>query len=226
MSLTRTSAVKSNPCKEDASQAEAGKRHVRPRRSAEETRRHILITAEALFRERGFAAVSIADIATAMDMSPANVFKHFHSKNALVDAIFMQQIRLLEQKIHTLDDSHPPLERLRHLARALMENHRGDLNDNPYLFEMILLTVKKELACGVVYRDIMVAHVATIIREGVKTGDYHADDAVHAASTVLDALKGVLHPLMIAHEDIEELNARCEALVVLIDAALRYKLAK
>jgi len=59
----------------------------RPRRSAEETRRDILAKAEELFRERGFNAVAIADIAAALGMSPANVFKNFNSKNALVDAI-------------------------------------------------------------------------------------------------------------------------------------------
>lgn len=219
--MTRPSVIRSNPSK-----PEAAKRHGRPRRSAEETRRDILSTAERLFRERGFGAVSIADIAAALDMSPANVFKHFHSRNALVDAIFLQQIRLFEQKIHLLDDSHPPLERLLHLARMLMENHRGDLNDNPYLFEMVLLTVKKELACGEVYRDIMVRHVAAIIEDGVKTGDYHVDDVNQSASIALEALKGVLHPLMIAHENVAELNARCEALVLLIDRGMRYRLAK
>lgn len=219
--MTRTSVVSSHPSK-----AEAGKRQARSRRSAEETRRDILAKAEALFRERGFGAVSIADIAAALDMSPANVFKHFHSRNALVDAIFLQQIRLLEQKIHSLDDSHPPLERLRHLARTLMENHRGDLNDNPYLFEMVLLTVKKELSCGEVYKEIMLTHIATIIGDGVKSGDYHVDDVTRAAQTALDALVGVLHPVLIAHESVEGLSERCEALVALIDAALRYQLAK
>ena len=59
----------------------------RPRRKAEETREDILSMAELLFRQRGFVAVSIADIAAALGMSPANVFKHFRSKAALVDAI-------------------------------------------------------------------------------------------------------------------------------------------
>ena len=59
----------------------------RPRRKAEETRADILSMAEMLFRQRGYVAVSIADIATALGMSPANIFKHFHSKTALVDAI-------------------------------------------------------------------------------------------------------------------------------------------
>lgn len=204
----------------------AERRSVRARRSAEETRRDILTTTERLFRDRGFGAVSIADIASALGMSPANVFKHFHSRNELVDAIFLQQIRLLEQKIHSLDASHAPLERLRYLARTLMENHRRDLNDNPYLFEMVLMTAKKELACGEVYRQIMSDHFSTIIEDGISQGVYAETDVQAAATTALDALVGVLHPILIAHEDIGNLATRCDALTAMIDAALRKPLAK
>ena len=75
----------------------------RPRRSAEETRRDILAKAEELFRERGFNAVAIADIAAALGMSPANVFKNFSSKNALVDALGFEQIGAFERHICPLE---------------------------------------------------------------------------------------------------------------------------
>ncbi|MES5100425.1 TetR/AcrR family transcriptional regulator [Agrobacterium sp. BA1120] len=176
---------------------------------------------EQLFRARGFGAVSIADIAAALSMSPANVFKHFHSKNALVDAIFLQQIRLLEQKLDPLDASHPPFERLRHLARSLMENHRRDLNDNPYIFEMILMTAKRELACGRHYENVITGLLANIISDGIKAGIYAETDVEKSALTALYALTGILHPALIAHEDIDILATRCDELTRLVDAALR-----
>ncbi len=200
---------------------EATGRKTRPRRSAEETRRDILAMTEQLFRARGFGAVSIADIAAALSMSPANVFKHFHSKNALVDAIFLQQIRLLEQKLDPLDASHPPFERLRHLARSLMENHRRDLNDNPYIFEMILMTAKRELACGRHYENVITGLLANIISDGIETGIYAETDVEKSALTALYALTGILHPALIAHEDIDILATRCDELTRLVDAALR-----
>lgn len=201
-------------------------RKTRTRRSAEETRRDILAMTERLFRERGFGAVSIADIAAALTMSPANIFKHFHSKNALVDAIFIQQIRLLEQKIDPLDGAHPPLERLRHLARNLMENHRRDLNDNPYIFEMILLTAKRELACGRYYETVMTTQLANIISDGITAGIYAQTNVEASARTALAALTSVLHPALIAHEDIDILATRCDELTAFLDSALRYGIAK
>ncbi|WP_280136439.1 TetR/AcrR family transcriptional regulator [Rhizobium sp. Leaf262] len=200
---------------------EATGRKTRPRRSAEETRRDILVMTEKLFRARGFGAVSIADIAAALSMSPANVFKHFHSKNALVDAIFVQQIRLLEQKLDPLDASHPPFERLKHLARSLMENHRRDLNDNPYIFEMILMTAKRELACGRHYENVITGLLANIISDGIEAGIYAETNIEKSANTALYALTSILHPALIAHEDVDILATRCDELTRLVDAALQ-----
>ncbi len=198
----------------------------RPRRSAEETRRDILAKAEELFRERGFNAVAIADIAAALGMSPANVFKNFNSKNALVDAIAFEQIHVFERDIRPLDKSHAPLLRLRHLARTLMQQHRQDLNDNPYIFEMILMTAKQDMKCGDYYKSVMANLFADIIRDGIEAGIYTPADIPTLAETVLHALISVIHPVLIAREDIGNLATRCDQLVDFIDAGLRNPLAK
>lgn len=198
----------------------------RPRRSAEETRRDILAKAEELFRERGFNAVAIADIAAALGMSPANVFKNFNSKNALVDAIGFEQIGAFQREIHPLDKSHAPLSRLRHLARTLMEQHHQNLNDNPYIFEMILMTAKQDMKCGDYYKFVIANLLAEIIRDGVDEGVYGAADIPVLAENVLHALTSVIHPVLIAREDIGNLATRCDQLVDLIEAGLRNPLAK
>lgn len=198
----------------------------RARRSAEETRRDILNKAEELFRQRGFGAVAIADIAAALCMSPANVFKHFSSRNALVDAIALEQIGLFEREIHLLDKNHPPVERLRHLARTLMSKHHQDLNDNPYILEMILLTAKQDLKCGDYYKTVITSRLAEIIQDGVADGIYPIAELSMQPETVLHALTSVIHPVLIAREDIDNLATRCDELVRLIDAGLRNPLAK
>ncbi len=198
----------------------------RPRRSAEETRRDILTKAEELFRERGFTAVAIADIAAALGMSPANVFKNFNSKNALVDAIVFEQIGVFERDIRPLDKSHAPISRLRHLTHTLMEQHHQDLNDNPYIFEMILMTAKQDMKCGDYYKSVIANLLADIIRDGIDAGIYAPADIPPLSNTVLHALTSVIHPVLLAREDIGNLATRCDQLVDLIDAGLRNPLAK
>jgi TetR/AcrR family transcriptional repressor of the ameABC operon len=170
--------------------------------------------------------VAIADIAAALGMSPANVFKNFNSKNALVDAIGFEQIGAFEREIHPLDKSHAPVSRLRHLARTLMEQHHQNLNDNPYIFEMILMTAKQDMKCGDYYKSVIANLVADIIRDGVDKGIYAPADIPPLAETVLHALASVIHPVLIAREDIGNLATRCDQLVDLIEAGLRNPLAK
>jgi TetR/AcrR family transcriptional repressor of the ameABC operon len=198
----------------------------RVRRRAEETRNDILAMAETLFRKRGFSAVAIADIAAALVMSPANVFKHFHSKTVLVDAIASRQLENLGRNLLVLDHQQPPFIRLLAMTRMLMQSHLRDLNDNPYIFEMILLMAKQELNCGQQYRNLIIGQIANIIGDGVAQGLYHTIDIHKTATTVANALAGVLHPVLIANEDPDNLATRCDQLVELIDAALRNNLAK
>ena len=63
-------------------------RAVPQRAASEETRRQILDTALALFRERGFDATTIRDIATGAGLSLGAAYYYFHSKEALVGAYY------------------------------------------------------------------------------------------------------------------------------------------
>lgn len=198
----------------------------RLRRPAEETRSEILATAEKLFSTHGFSTVTIADIAGAMAMSPANIFKHFHSKVALVDAIVLRQIKSLQTDLDAMDTNQPPYQRLHQMALSLMRKHVVTLEETPYLFEMIVLMAKQELDCGDQYLKVLNEHVAKIIESGVDLGIYHADDIEETADTINHALISVIHPVLIAGEKPDILATRCTKLVDMMDAALRNTLAK
>jgi TetR/AcrR family transcriptional regulator, repressor of the ameABC operon len=197
----------------------------RLRRPAEETRSEILATAEKLFSTHGFSAVSIADIAAAMAMSPANIFKHFHSKVALVDAIVVRQIDSLQTDLDSMDTGLPPYQQLHQMALSLMRKHVVTLEETPYVFEMLVLMAKQELDCGDQYLKVLNAHVCKIIEAGIKLGIYHADDVEQTADTINHALVSVIHPVLIAGEKPDILATRCTKLVDMMDAALRNRLA-
>jgi AcrR family transcriptional regulator len=63
-------------------------RAVPQRAGSEETRRHILVTALALFRERGFEQTTIRDIAAGAGLSLGAAYYYFNSKEALVGAYY------------------------------------------------------------------------------------------------------------------------------------------
>src|SRR5215813_1934995 len=65
---------------------------------ADDTRARIMDTAEALFRRPGFAKTAVADIAAELKMSPANVYRFFSSKNAIVEAICQRCLGEVEDR--------------------------------------------------------------------------------------------------------------------------------
>lgn len=191
----------------------------RPRHKAEETREDILSTAELLFRQRGFLAVSIADIATSLGMSPANVFKHFHSKTALVDAIAERHLSDVADRF--VADDLPPREQLMSFVLRLLDSHLEDIQKNPYIFEMVLVSIEAKIEAGKRYREKVVQTLECIIREGVAKGRYHCADPNRGANTVADVLSCVLHPILIAREDKDILVERARQIVSFADAALQ-----
>src|SRR5580700_9336286 len=68
------------------------------RTKPDDTRARIMATAEALFRRLGYAKTAVADIASELGMSPANVYRFFASKNAIVEAICQRCLAEVEAK--------------------------------------------------------------------------------------------------------------------------------
>ncbi|MDH5389353.1 MAG: TetR/AcrR family transcriptional regulator [Gammaproteobacteria bacterium] len=60
------------------------------RLSGPERRQSILKESQRLFAEKGFHGVSIDEIARAVDVSPAILYRHFSSKQALYDAVLLE----------------------------------------------------------------------------------------------------------------------------------------
>jgi AcrR family transcriptional regulator len=90
---------------------ESATRAVPQREGSEETRRQILETALAMFRERGFEETTIRDIAGRAGLSLGAAYYYFRSKEAIVGAYYdyiqeEHQIRAREAfaRAHTLRD--------------------------------------------------------------------------------------------------------------------------
>ena len=64
---------------------------------AASTRDRILVAAEALFAERGFAGTAVRDIAARVELNPASLYNHFPSKEALYEAVLERGLRPLLQ---------------------------------------------------------------------------------------------------------------------------------
>ncbi|MBI5909810.1 MAG: TetR/AcrR family transcriptional regulator [Betaproteobacteria bacterium] len=82
----------------------------------------ILNQAARLFREKGYAATSMRDIAAAVDMLPGSLYYHFAAKEDLLVAVYEQGVRLITENVRAAVAKHvEPWQRLEAAAVAHLE---------------------------------------------------------------------------------------------------------
>lgn len=109
--------------------------------SGTDTVERILATAEAMFAEHGFDAVSINAIAVQAGVSKANVFHHFSSKNELYVAVLRCACADAAAQLDRLGGTDGPLpQRLRRFAGE----HLGHLLEKEHVSRLILRELLKD----------------------------------------------------------------------------------
>ena len=83
--------------------------------NAENTRRdEIILTASKLFKEKGYSAVTMRDLATAMGMKAASLYNHITSKQEILKAIIISLAEQFTQEMDLIKTSdHNAIEKLR-----------------------------------------------------------------------------------------------------------------
>ncbi len=75
-----------------------------------------------LFHEHGIPGTTIANVAAAADVPLGNVYYHFRTKDALVEAVVAARREEVMAELHLAACEADPLERLRSLIRESREN--------------------------------------------------------------------------------------------------------
>jgi AcrR family transcriptional regulator len=93
-------------------------------RKKHRTRRHISDTASLLFLQRGFDAVTVAEVARAADVSTKTVFNYFARKEDLFLDRFEELTALVERAVRGRPPGQPVVRALRDLhLRLLADQH-------------------------------------------------------------------------------------------------------
>jgi AcrR family transcriptional regulator len=93
-----------------------------PKRTAkgERTKAAIAAAACGLFAGRGYAAVSIPDIADAVGIAPATLYRHFESKEDLVNHVFAEaKGAMMDALADAKDPGAPPRQQFSNVWRGL-----------------------------------------------------------------------------------------------------------
>jgi AcrR family transcriptional regulator len=165
----------------------------------EDTRARIIETAEALFRRLGFAKTAVADIAAELDMSPANVYRFFASKNAIVEAICRRCLAELDQRAWAVARSRAPaVTRMERLFVEIFNYHKDNLITEQRVHDIVLVAMEHNWDAIEAHTEVIRTVIEVIIRDGIESGEFEAVDPHASSGLIKRSMLAFCHPLMVA----------------------------
>jgi AcrR family transcriptional regulator len=182
----------------------------------DDTRERIMATAEALFRRLGFAKTAVADIAAELHMSPANVYRFFDSKNAIVEAICRRCLSEVEEKAWAVARSKAAAaQRLERLILEILAYHRENLVTEHRVNEMVVAAIEQNWGTIRAHKDVIRNVIELILRDGIDSGEFEPVDPRETAELIMRAVVPFTNPLVVGQclEEGDDLEAQARASV-------------
>lgn len=192
----------------------------------DDARARILDAAEALLRRHGPDKLAVTDVARALGMSHANVYRFFDSKAALFDALVRRWLGRLEGPLGAIAaEPGPAPDRLKRWALTLHRQKREKVSGEPEMFaafDKAAELVGDEGTGGAVAAHLAALHaqLARIIADGKAQGVWPAPSPT-AAADVFTTLSPFSHPAMVQADGAADRSDQLVRVVDLIDAGLR-----
>jgi len=186
------------------------------RAKPDDTRARIIETADTLFRRLGYAKTAVADIASELGMSPANVYRFFPSKNAIVEAICQRCLGELEATAWTVARSRGSASgRLERLFLDILAYHKANLLTDQKLNDIVLVAMEQNWQAIKAHKQTMRMAVELIMRDGIESGEFEAVDPAETAGTFVRSMVHFCNPIMVAEglRENEDLEAETRATV-------------
>jgi AcrR family transcriptional regulator len=189
----------------------------------DDTRARIMETAELLFRRLGYAKTAVADIAAELGMSPANVYRFFPSKNAIVEAICQRCLNELEEKAWAAARARGPASRrLERLFLEILAYHKENLLTEQRVNDIVLIAIELSWDAIRKHKEVMHTIVEVLLRDGIAAGEFENVDPRDTAERIMHAMVGYCHPVLLAQnmQDHKDIEADARASVVFLLRAI------
>ncbi|MEH2532431.1 AcrR family transcriptional regulator [Bradyrhizobium sp. AZCC 1588] len=175
-------------------------RPVRTGTDPDEARARILEVAEEHFRRIGYHKTSVADIASELGMSPANVYRFFSSRDAINESICERVLNEVADIAFAIAHTNAPaMEKLDQLLTAVHRHNKMTLVKQRHMHDLIVAAMQENWTIIKAHVERMVAIFEAIIREGIEAGEFEVEDAAEAARAVKSAFTPFFHPTLIEH---------------------------
>jgi AcrR family transcriptional regulator len=178
----------------------------------DDTRARIIEAADALFRRLGFAKTAVADIAGELHMSPANVYRFFASKNAIVEAICQRHLGIIENEAWSVARSRAPAAtRLERLFLEIAAYHERNFLSDQRVLDIVMVAIEQSWDTVHAHKEVVRTVTELILRDGIEAGEFDPVDPRETAELIMRSLVCFTHPILIGECLEEEQDIEAEA---------------
>lgn len=189
-------------------------------------RDEILDAAEALYEAIGFEKVTVTDVARALGMSPANLYRSFANRQAIDEAVTARTLSAVEDEAWNVarTAATDPIRTFEQLCLNIAFKMRDILFRSGRSSDLCLAATRGNWPPVRQFMDTLHGVIRHVIAEGQRQGVMRADLPLEdtSASTVL-AMAKVWHPVMLDTFGVDGLEEETAGLVRLVLQALQTK---
>jgi len=157
----------------------------RPQTDLEAGREHLLDIATAMIEERGNAALTMTELAALAGMSPANLYRYFENKDAVIEAIagrwFAPKVAIMEEVVAS---DLPPRRKMYEFYARRFALVRAMWERDPVVFQTYCDVGEEHFEVVRSYVDLGDHHLGEIVAEAMADGHFAGLEIDEAISLI------------------------------------------
>jgi TetR/AcrR family transcriptional regulator, repressor of the ameABC operon len=174
------------------------------------------------FVSSGFEKTTVADIAEELGMSPANIYKFFSSKEAIIQASADRNLVVLSEAVQRhMVESGPALDRIEKVLVTVYRQTVDILRNERQVFKLMIRAYEQKWDCVGAFDNFLLKTFTKLVKEGMSTGEFKPGDALATAHLLFDCLILIRTPHLYQQEGRELNEKRIRGMIRFLGRALK-----
>jgi len=185
-----------------------------------ERREQIIQTADEHFRHYGYGKTTVADLAKAIGVSSAYVYRFFDSKQAIGEAVCAMTLTRIRAAMEAvLVEDRSASERLRRVYKVSLEQGLELFFNERKLHEIVIVAITEGWRSVIQHKIALQEIMRKVVIAGRESGEFERKTPLDETSlAMVSTLASVAHPMLLQERSREELE---EIVVAVANLVLR-----
>ncbi len=183
-----------------------------------ERREQIIAAADEHFRHYGYQKTTVADLARAIGVSSAYVYRFFESKQAIGEAVCNRTLQHMDDRLMAIaTDDAPASERLRRFYKSLYEEGLALFFNERKLHDIVVAAVSEDWSSVARHKAAIIEALRVIIVDGRERGEFERKTPLdEVCRAICETLVSFSHPVVLEQKPREQIAESASAVVGLV----------